>query len=224
MGAPREAQFDWAGTMSVAVRLDLRPCLGPVRDQGARATCLAHAATAAHEHARGSTLALSPEYLHYFACGGLSSLHGIEFPEISRALKDPGQPAESDCPYHLNDPPSGWSPAKNLRSYHRQSMFSGQAPDEVEALLDAGHAPVLGIATTDAFYAPVPPAVISATGPVRGLHAVVAVGIGTTGTERCFLIRNSWGSMWGDVGHAWVDDAFILQHLYQVMVVTDEVT
>ena len=210
--------------MSVAVHLDLRPRLGPVRDQGARPTCLAHATTTAHEHARGSTLALSPEYLHYFASGGQSSSHGVEFPDISRALQDPGQPIESDCPYRLNDPPPGWSPTTGLRLYRRQSTFSGQAPDDVEALLIAGYAPVLGIATTDAFYAPVPPTVISSTGPVRGLHAVVAVGIGTTRTARCFLIRNSWGRMWADVGHAWVDDAFIVQHLFQVMVLTDEVT
>lgn len=210
--------------MCVAVRLDLRGRLGPVRDQGARSTCLAHAATAAHEYTRGSTLALSPEYLHYFACGGQNSSHGVEFPEISRVLQDPGQPAESDCPYCLNDPPPHWSPAKGLGLYRRHSTFSGRAPDEVEALLDAGHAPVLGIETTDAFYAPVPPAVISATGSVRGLHAVLAVGIGTTDAERCFLIRNSWGRMWGDVGHAWVDDAFMVEHLYQVMVLTDEVT
>lgn len=210
--------------MSVAVRLDLRARLGPIRDQGARSTCLAHATTAAHEYARGSTLALSPEYLHYFACGGQSSSHGVDFPEVSRALQDRGQPAESDCPYHLNDPPPDWSPPKDLGLYRRRSSFSGPAPDEVEALLDAGHAPVLGIATTDAFYAPVLPAVISATGSVLGLHAVLAVGIGETSTARCFLIRNSWGRMWGDSGHAWVDDAFIVQHLYEVMVLTDEVT
>lgn len=53
--------------MNVAIRHDYRPLLGPVRDQGARPTCLAHASTTAHEHARGLKVALSPEYLHYFA-------------------------------------------------------------------------------------------------------------------------------------------------------------
>ena len=210
--------------MSVAIRVDLRPSLGPVRDQGARPTCLAHATTTAHEHARGSTWALSPEYLHYFASGEGSSSEGVDFSNISRALLDPGQPAETDCPYHLNDPPPGWAPAANLPLYRRQSTSSEQGPDEVEALLVAGHAPVLGIATTDAFYLPATPLVISSTGPVRGLHAVVAVGIGMTYTARCFLIRNSWGRTWADAGHAWVDDAFIVQHLHEVLVLTDEVT
>lgn len=54
--APREAQCDSARTMSVAVRLDLRARLGPVGDQGAPSTCLAHGTATAHEHTRGSTL------------------------------------------------------------------------------------------------------------------------------------------------------------------------
>ena len=210
--------------MSVSIRLDLRPQLGPVRDQGARPTCLAHASTTAHEHARGSTLALSPEYLHYFAFREDSSSHGVDFPSISRALLDPGQPAETDCPYHQNEPPPGWAPPANLSLYRRQSISPEQEPDKVEALLVAGHAPVLGIATTDAFYSPTPSLVISSTGPVRGLHAVVAVGIGMTYTTRCFLIRNSWGTTWADAGHAWLDDAFIVQHLREVLVLTNEVT
>lgn len=148
---------------------------------------------------------------------------GVDFPSISRALLDPGQPAETDCPYHLNEPVPGWAPPANLPLYRRQSTAPEQGPDEVEALLVAGHAPVLGIATTDAFYSPAPPLVISSTGPVRGLHAVVAVGIGMTYTTRCFLIRNSWGTGWADAGHAWVDDAFIAQQVHEVLVLTDEV-
>ena len=209
--------------MSVTIRLDSRPLLGPVRDQGARPTCLAHASTTAHEHARGSTVALSPEYLHYFASGNDSSPEGVNFPNVSRALLDPGQPAETDCPHHHNEPPPEWEPPTNVLLYRRRSASPKQNPDEIEALLDAGHIPILGISTTDAFYSPAPPWVISPTGPVRGLHAVVAVGIGTTYAPRRFLIRNSWGAAWADAGHAWLDDVFIVQHLRDVLVLTEEV-
>ena len=209
--------------MSVTIRLDFRPLLGAVRDQGARPTCLAHASTTAHEHARGSKAALSPEYLHYFAAAYDSSPEGVDFPNVSRALLDPGQPAETFCPYHHNEPPPAWAPHTNVPLYRRRSTSPKQSPDEVKVLLDNGHVPVLGISTTDAFYAPAPPWVISPTGPVRGLHAVVAVGIGTTYTTRRFLIRNSWGAAWADAGHAWLDDAFIVQHLRDVLVLTEEV-
>ena len=210
--------------MSIAINLDFRSKLGPVRDQGARPTCLAQASTTAHEHARGSNVTLSPEYLHYFASKSESSPEGVDFPSVSRALLAPGQPIETDCPYHQNEPPAAWAPPTGVILYRRQSTSLKQSPDEVKALLDAGHVPVLGIATTNAFYAPAAPWVISATGPVRGLHAVVAVGIGTTHMTRRFLIRNSWGTAWAEAGHAWLDDEFIVQHLRDVLVLTDEAT
>ena len=210
--------------MNMTIRLDVRPLLGPVRDQGARSTCLAHASTTAHEHARGSTMALSPEYLHYFASGDHSSLEGVNFPNVSRALLDPGQPTETDCRYHPKEQPLSWTPPTGVTLYRRHSTAPTRSPDAVEALLTAGHAPVLGISTTDDFYAPAPPWVLSPAGPIRGLHAVVAVGVATTYTRRRFLIRNSWGTEWADAGHAWLDDAFIVRHLREVLVLTDEVT
>ena len=210
--------------MSFGIRLDYRSELGPVRDQGTRPTCLAHASTTAHEHARGSKLALSCEYLHYFASGNEGPEEGVDFPEVSRALFDPGQPAETDCPYQTNDPAPGWAPPADLALYRRRATSGNQNPDDVEALLDTGRLPVLGIATTNAFYDPTPPWVISHSGPVVGFHAVVAVGIGTAYTARRFLIRNSWGTAWADAGHAWLDDAFVVKHLHDVLVLTEEVT
>ena len=68
--------------MNVTIRHDYRPLLGRVRDQGARPTCLAHASTTAHEHARGSKVALSPEYLHYFAAGNADAPAGVDFPNV----------------------------------------------------------------------------------------------------------------------------------------------
>lgn len=164
-----------------------------------------------------------PNYLHYFASASDGSHEGVAFPNVSDALLGPGQSAEADCPYQQNDPPPTWAPPPNVIMYRRRSTSPAQSTDEIEALLDAGHVPVLGIATTNAFYAPAPPWVIPSTGPVRGLHAVAAVGVGTTHTTRCFLIRNSWGAAWADAGHAWLDDAFIVQHLRDVLVLTDEV-
>ena len=210
--------------MSVTILLDLRSRLGPVRDQGPRPTCLAFAATTAHEYARASTSALSPEYLYHFASNGGSSGHGTDFSSVSRELVDHGQPVETDCPYLPHDPSPGWAPPSNLPLYRRQSTLPQVGADEIEASLVTGHAPVLGIATTYAFYAPTAPYLISSSGSVMGLHAVVAVGLGMTHATRCFLIRNSWGTTWADSGHAWLDDAFIDKHLRKMLVLTDEVT
>lgn len=209
--------------MTVSVQFDMRSGLGPVRDQGARPTCLAQASTTAHEHVRGSTSALSCEYLHFFASKKASPSEGVTFPSMSKALLDPGQPTETDCPYYQNEPPNGWIPPTNISLYRRQSRQAEPEPDMVESLILDGNAPVLGIATTEAFFCPAPPWIISPDGPPMGLHAVVAVGIGATSSERYFLIRNSWGTAWGNAGHVWLSSTFLDQHLHDILVLTEEV-
>lgn len=209
--------------MSIAIQLDYRPEFGPVRNQAARPTCLAHAATAAHEHTRGSTVPLSPEYLHYFASKGAASSEGVDFPHISHALLNPGQPREVACPYQPDGPPPTWTPPQNLNLYRRNSAMKAPSSDQIDALLNAGHVPVLGITTPKAFFSPEPPWIISPDETVHGLHAVVAVALGIVNATRHFLIRNSWGPEWADEGHAWLDEAFMAQHLHNILVLTDEV-
>ena len=209
--------------MNVSIQLDYRSQLGPIRDQGPRPTCLSFAATAAHEFARSSRMPLSPEYLHYFA-SVKSRSGGIQFSDVAFALEDSGQPAETKCSYNFTAPPDGWLPPKRIDLYRRKSKSKGPSVDQLANLLDDGDLPVLGIAIPKPFFFPASPWLISSTGPVLGLHAVVVVARGTTGATRCFLVRNSWGTGWGDKGHAWIDDAFVDQHLQRLLVLKDEVT
>ena len=111
-----------------------------------------------------------------------------------------------------------------MKLYRRQSDLKQPSADEVESLLVAGHVPVLGISITDSFFSPAPAWSILPDGPIRGYHAVVAVGLGTTGTSRCFLVRNSWGVEWGENGHTWLDEAFLTRHLRDLLTLTEEVT
>ena len=209
--------------MNITVVVDHRGSLGPIRDQGARPTCLSFACTSAHEHARGSRVPLSPEYLHYFASVD-DPTDGAAFLDTARALQDPGQPSEADCPYFPNGFPLGWLPPSGVGPYRHKSVLKEPTPDEVETLLAAGQVPVLGISLPDAFFSPAPPWSISPDGPIRGFHAVAAVGLGTTDTSRCFLVRNSWGVKWGANGHAWLDEAFLSRHLRDLLTLTEGVT
>jgi len=95
---------------------------------------------------------------------------------------------------------------------------------EVEGAIRAGQLPVLGVSLPEPFFTPVTPWVIPSGGAIRGLHAVAGVGIGSFRGGRVIMIRNSWGSDWGDDGHVWLDDAFIGQHLKRVMVLTHEIS
>ena len=209
--------------MSITILVDHRRSLGPIRDQGARPTCLSFACTSAHEHARGSKMPLSPEYLHYFA-SARNSTDGASFPELARALQMPGQPLEKDCPYFLDGLPLGWLPPSGVKLYRRQSDLKQPSADDVESLLIGGHVPVLGISITDSFFSPAPAWLIPPDGPIRGYHAVVAAGLGTTDASRYFLVRNSWGVEWGEDGYAWLDETFLALHLRDLLTLTEEVT
>jgi hypothetical protein len=208
--------------MIVQVDVDLRPTLVSVRDQGPRPTCLSHAASAAHERARGVMDALSPEYLHFFASGG-RAMAGCSIDAVGKALVDKGQPIESDCPYLTAAPPSGWRPPTGLPVFRRASESKAGDADEIEEAIRALRLPVLGISLPDSFLRPASPWVISSIGRIRGLHAVVGAGIGRHRGQRVILIRNSWGGTWADGGYAWLDEEFIRQHLKGLLVLTHEV-
>jgi hypothetical protein len=202
------------------IDLDMRSDFLAVRDQGARPTCLAHAVSAAHEHARKCASYLSPEYLHYFAHGGSS---GNSITEIATALEAQGQCDDGSCPYFASEPPIGWKPPLGLHVYRR---FSGLVkPDfsTVEKCAKSGHPPILGISLPEPFFDPQPPWVISPIGRIRGLHAVICAGIGWHGGSPVALIRNSWGADWADKGYAWLDEVFLGQHLKEMLLLRHEV-
>lgn len=208
--------------MKIEIEVDLRPKLGVIRDQGPRPTCLAHATTTAHENCRGSTTPLSPEYLHFFATGGVSS--GVSVEKIAETLKRKGQPVDADCPCLNADPPLGWKPRGRLKVYRRDSQEpSGLGLDLIEQIIRQDQVPILGIALTSGFHSPNPPWKISSDGPLKGLHAVAGVGLGKLDGARSLLIRNSWGLDWADDGYAWLDATYLSRHLKKVLVLTDEV-
>lgn len=182
-------------------------------------TCLAHATTAAHELIRSPLGELSPEYLHYFASSPVPSA-AASFEDTARALQVQGQPLEKHCPYRLTEPPPGWQPPNPPDVFKRSSELKFMSIADVGGILITGAAPVLGISLPEAFFDPKPPWVISPDGPVRALHAVLAVALGLIGSSSYVLVRNSWGSDWADRGHAWLDDRFLDRHLKQALVLT----
>ena len=208
--------------MTVSVDVDFRVTLGPVRDQDARPTCLAMAVTTAHEFARGSTIPLSPEYLHYFASNSHTAVP-MTFPAAIHALADPGQPREVDCPYQSFDPLPSWVPPTGIQLFRRRSDEVAQGSgDEIAALVRGRQVAVIGISLPPGMYQPTAPWIISPDGSIGGSHAVLVVGLGNLHGMRCFLIRNSWGCSWGMDGHAWITDAFLARHLRHLMILGPE--
>ena len=80
---------------------DLRPMLGPVRDQGARPTCLAFAASDAHAALRNGWTPLSCEFAYYHAQRRAKRPHqsGATLSAMLETLQIDGQPAKAGWAY-----------------------------------------------------------------------------------------------------------------------------
>lgn len=215
---------------TVTLANDLRQMFGPVRDQGARPTCLAFAASDTHAAVRGNWAPLSCEYVFYHAQrrGNRALTTGAVLSDMLDALRDDGQPVESGWTY-LKPPidPKSWRPPANVTPlYKRGSESNHNSVDEIIAQLDGGQ-PVLVLTTiSQSFYQAAKNIVVDhneAPDPSRR-HALVAVAHGTCNGQRTILVRNSWGSGWGAGGYAWLTEKYLLPRVFQLAILKEDLS
>lgn len=219
--------------MTLHIMQDLRPLLGPVRDQGRRPTCLSFAASAVHEQARGDLDPLCVEWLFYHAAqrAGTGPGEGTTLPDTRQVLHDVGQPLEPIWPYNGQPIRGTWGPPSDVSSLFRcGSDGCGTNVTGVRELLDRGRPVVLALFVSTAFTAAttwlrtgneiVLPEDSEPIDRQRG-HAVVAVGHGRLGKEDLLLVRNSWGLAWGAHGHAWVRETYLIRRLFGGFSISD---
>lgn len=208
-------------TPAPPIAVDLRPNLPVVRDQGdTRGTCVAFAVTAAHEFDRevaGAAAEHLSEEALYWGCKVVDGQwrSGTLFSSAARTLSTTGQPPEPVWPY---DPkrPNGvpYAPVSPPDAGWLTSSMAAMSADAstVRSELDAGSPVVLGVVVFDSMFRPTPKGRVElppAGSPVRGRHAVLAVGYNAD----ALLIRNSWGETWGVDGYGWLTDAYTAQCL-----------
>jgi hypothetical protein len=200
----------------------------PVSDQGARGTCAANAWMDALEILMGienprRVVQLS-RLFSYWTARVLTGLQtedsGVYLRAVAHQLRAVGVVEERYLPYRdaldavLTPPPlSLYTMASNNRlgSFYRITSTGTAMLDEIELALRANH-PVVSAALVGKEFVDYrgggqvfgPPA------QSEGLHAMIIVGVRHVGQRRQFLRRNSWGKAWGDAGHAWCDQDYVL--------------
>jgi C1A family cysteine protease len=205
-------------------RVDLRPFLAPVHDQGPRGTCLAFAVTAVHELARatpgvhGEDLA---EEALYWGCKQIDGNRepGSAFTSSATALDRWGQPVEECWPYEAarNDTSSLYHPPEGALDpalCHRTPLRQIEATiAEIKRWLRHGHAVAIGIWLSRGFFEdtggripePRPDELI----PEGHSVAVVGYQEAPNGIQGVLVIRNSWGETWGDAGYGYLPYSYL---------------
>jgi hypothetical protein len=219
--------------------VDLHNRFGPVRDQGQRGTCVAHASTAVREFLSGQQSSQSDfsEQFLYWDCKKHDMLPDAEGTFIRVAmdrLDVDGIPVESDWPYNPNPIPGNEAhdpaPAGILdkANPYRISSSSGLSATNVDSLRQAlaNESPVAFTVPVYTYWFTEP---ANSSGDIRmplpgekveGGHAMCMVGYETDPNVPgggYFLIRNSWGTGWASqsviaAGYARIPFAFISQY------------
>jgi hypothetical protein len=208
----------------MTIQKDLRARFVEARDQGPRPTCLAFAFSDAHAAERPPHHSLSVDFLYYHALRRMPQNHGhngVGLKQATDAARADGQPVETDWPYSRTLPSdlTKWKPPGKLAVMLATGTSNPTSVDSVCAKLDQDQPSVLIFRPSEGFYYADAAGQLPKRSPdpdLPALHGVVAVGYGVTTVRRHILIRNSWGTRWGQNGYAWLAEDYLAPRLSSV--------
>ena len=201
------------------VKEDLRDKFPPVYQQGQIGSCTANALVAAlqYDHPQMMGSRLFVYYNERKLEGHISDDTGATLADGVQSLIKYGVCPEEEWPYEeqrFSQPPSKecYDAAKNHHVLEAHNVH--QNIEDMKTCLASGHPFVVGIQIFESFET----AEVARTGDVPmpapdrernlGGHAVLCVGYDDT--RRKWIMRNSWGPMWGDGGYFYLDYDYLL--------------
>jgi C1A family cysteine protease len=211
-----------SATLPAAV--DLRPQCPPVYDQGQLGSCTANAVAGAvqfDEIRSGIAPTWTPSRLFIYynervVEGSVDTDSGAQLRDGIKVIAAQGVCPESEWPYDVSrftekPPAKAYADAVHDRvgSYQRLTQSLAQ----LKSCIASGFPYVFGFTVFSSFES----AEVGATGivpmpqpseTVVGGHAVVCVGYDDS--RQAFIIRNSWGAAWGEVGYGFMPYAYQL--------------
>ncbi len=206
-------------------KVDLRSFMTPVEDQGALSSCVANAVAGAYEylvkrHREDDAYDVSRLFIYYNARdreGSADEDSGALIAAAIDSLREKGACSEATWPYDdetVNEAP-------NDEAYEEASAFLVEDMQLVPTTLASwkgalaeGYPIIFGISLFESFDAHRKRGVVPMPSPVEssreshGGHAMLCVGY--SDPDRVFIVRNSWGTGWGDNGYCYIPYDYLM--------------
>lgn len=217
-GIPVASLQRTAVELGLPASVDLRPDCSPVENQGRVGSCTANAVVGSLEYwqiSEGSSYTDLSRLFVYYNARRFSDREqvdtGTSMDHVMAALLGYGACAEPIWPYdhdrwNMKPPEHVYASAVRFPELHYARVSPGM---ERQYVLAAGFPIIFGMGVPEILmmkigaetgYMPRPETGFEAP---KGAHAMLIVGYDDA--RRVWIVRNSWGSAWGDQGYVYID-------------------
>ena len=214
------------GNRQLPPKVDLRPLLTTIENQGETNSCVANAVAGAYEYLvkrhldEDEAYDVSRLFIYYNARaieGGDIEDQGSIIANAIEGLKQHGACSEETWPFDAGT--VNEAPSEEAYAEAREFVIEDteQVPTNLEAwkrCLAEGYPIIFGISLYQSFDAqrqkgqvPMPTDQESSRGS-HGGHAMLCVGY--SDKDKVFIVRNSWGDEWGDSGYCYIPYRYLI--------------
>lgn len=226
-GSDRYVTFSLLSRNDYIRKVDLRSQCPPVYDQGDLGSCTANAVGGCvhFDFLKEKIMDIVPSRLFIYynervIDGTVNEDSGAEIRDGFQTIHQQGVCSEKEWPYDISkftDKPPEDCYQKGVRHESLQQRRVKQTADQFRLALIEGYPIAFGFNVYESFESKqvAKTGVVSMPKPgekVVGGHAVMIVGFDDE--QRRFIVRNSWGTEWGDNGYCYFDYDFILNKDY----------